>query len=331
MTEWYLINPQPTLNSGFESNEFADYAQDGFNELLDETQLGKDIIFCKGQYDGEKFETEVKGKGIVQSETPDTYTQGWKRQLLTRIGDISDYKYIKYDGLIWLIMNEPSNNGIYEKCVLHQCVYTLQWQGETSKIYKYPASVENASQYNTGEEGNKVVMLGYNQLMLYISLDDITSLISRQLRIFIDYNKISPIPYKVTRPDTVSFSYGKSRVMNIVVTEDQYSPDTDNIELMLCDYRPIEPVETVSIQFSYSGESSIRIGRTKTFKTDSPVTFSLQAPSLFADMITLTQTDEHTCKITVENQDVITGMSFKLIADNGSNTNSLTIEIQGGV
>ena len=55
MTEWYLINPQPTLNSGFEKDEFTDYAQDGFDELLTETQLGKAIKFCKGKFDGKNF------------------------------------------------------------------------------------------------------------------------------------------------------------------------------------------------------------------------------------------------------------------------------------
>ena len=62
MTEWYLINPQPTLNSGFEKDEFTDYAQDGFDELLTETQLGKAIKFCKGKFDGENFEVEVDGE-----------------------------------------------------------------------------------------------------------------------------------------------------------------------------------------------------------------------------------------------------------------------------
>ncbi len=128
MTEWYLMNPQPTLNSGFEKDEFADYAQDSFDELLTETQLGKDIVFCKGQFDGENFEVEVLSQGIIQSETPDAYTQGWKRQLLTRIGEIADYKYIKYDGKIWLIITEPTDNCIYDKCVIHQCIYTLKWQ-----------------------------------------------------------------------------------------------------------------------------------------------------------------------------------------------------------
>lgn len=274
MTEWYLINPQPTLNSGFEKDEFTDYAQDGFDELLTETQLGKDIIFCKGKFDGENFEYEVEGQGIVQSETPDAYTQGYKRQLLTRIGEISDYKYIKYDGSIWLIMTEPSDNCIYDKCVLHQCNYILKWQNANKDIVYCPASIENASQYNTGEEGNKILILGYNQLMAYVSLDDDTVVIDRNLRLFVDYNKVNPIPYKVTRPDTVAFSYGKNRVMCIVLTEDQYNPKTDSIENWLCDYFKISTVTII-----YSGNPTIRVGGTKTLNVDTTetVTWSVES------------------------------------------------------
>lgn len=263
MVDWYLIKPQPTLNGGFEYNEFADYAQDGFDELLTETQLGKDIVFCKGQFDGEKFEVEVSSKGIVQSETPDAYTQGWKRQLLTRIGEIADYKYIKYDGFIWLIMTEPSDNCIYDKCVLHQCNYVLKWQTDKGKIVYYPANIENASQYNAGESGNKIVTLGYNQLMVYISMDETSLLINRNLRMFIDYNTVNPIPYKITRHDTVCYSYCRSRVINMVLTEDQYNPNTDNIDLMLCDYVPYTPYP-----ITYSGKPIIRINGSKILKID---------------------------------------------------------------
>ena len=44
--EWYLMK-QPTYNSGFEGDEFANYAQDGFEEIL-ESELADDIeIFEK--------------------------------------------------------------------------------------------------------------------------------------------------------------------------------------------------------------------------------------------------------------------------------------------
>jgi len=276
MFEWYLDTPQPTFNSGFENDDFDDYVQDGFEELLTETKLGKDIFLCKGVFDGEKFEVETPTKGIIQSETPDAYTQGWKRQLLARIGEISDYKYVRYDGYIWVIITEPFDNCIYDKCVIHMCNYVLKWQTASKKIVYYPACIENASQYNTGEEGDKTITLGYNQLMAYISMDEISVTIDRELRLFVDYNTTNPLPYKVTRPDTVCFSYGKGRAMSIVLTENQFNPETDSIENWLCDYFPAS-AETITIV--YSGNPTIRIGGQKTLRvdTDKSVIWSVES------------------------------------------------------
>lgn len=324
MTEWYLINPQPTLNSGFEKDEFTDYAQDGFDELLTETQLGKTIKFCKGKFDGENFEIEVDGEGIVQSETPDAYTQGYKRQLLTRIADkVADYKYIKYDGAIWLIITEPADNCIYDKCVLHQCNYIFKWQNANKDIIYCPASIENASQYNTGEEGNKILMLGYNQLMAYISLDDDTVVIDRNLRLFVDYNKVNPIPYKVTRPDTVAFSYGKNRVMCLVLTEDQYNPKTDSIENWLCDYFK---VSTVTI--AYSGNPTIRVGGTKTLNVDTTETVTWSVESDVSATIT---PNGNSAKVKCPNDMSFVDKTITVKATVGSDVGECILTITGGV
>lgn len=323
MTEWYLINPQPTLNSGFEKDEFTDYTQDGFDELLTETQLGKNIKFCKGKFDGENFEIEVDGEGIVQSETPDAYTQGYKRQLLTRIADkVADYKYIKYDGAIWLIMTEPADNCIYDKCVLHQCNYILKWQNTNKDIIYCPASIENASQYNTGEEGNKILMLGYNQLMAYISIDDDTVVIDRNLRLFVDYNKVNPIPYKVTRPDTVAFSYGKNRVMCLVLTEDQYNPKTDSIENWLCDY-----FQTSNITITYSGNPTIRVGGTKTLKVDTTETV---AWSVESDIGATIIPDGNSVKVKCTNNINYVGKTITIKATVGNSVGECLLTVIGG-
>ena len=323
MTDWYLINPQPTLNSGFEKDEFTDYAQDGFDELLTETQLGKDIVFCKGRFDGENFEYEVEGQGIVQSETPDAYTQGYKRQLLTRIGEIADYKYIKYDGSIWLIMTEPSDNCIYDKCVLHQCNYILKWQNANKDIIYCPASIENASQYNTGEEGNKILMLGYNQLMAYISLDDDTVIIDRNLRLFVDYNKVNPIPYKVTRPDTVAFSYGKNRIVCLVLTEDQYNPKTDSIENWLCDYFKVSIVT-----ITYSGNPTIRVGGTKTLNVDTTETVTWSVESDVGATIT---PNGNSVKVKCPNDMSLVDKTITVKATVGSDVGECVLTVTGGL
>lgn len=334
MTDWYLMS-QPILKGEFEREEFDDYAQDGFDEILTETQLGKEIVLCGGEFDGVNFENEFQTTGIIQSETPDTYTQGWKRQLLTRISDnISDYKYIKYDGKIWLIMNSPADNCIYDKCVIHQCNYILKWQNKDKKIIHCPAVIENASQYNAGLEGNKTIMIGYNQLMIFVSLNENTKIIPRGLRFFIDYNIENPIPYEVTRPDTVTYSYGQDRVMCMVVTEDQFNPDTDSIENWICDYIKVDNTETNTspIEISYTGEPVVKIGRSKTFKVENSnsVEFSLTVPSIFKDKIILEQTSDNSCKVKVENDSILVGSTFKLTATDANNsTTELLIEIGG--
>lgn len=326
MTEWYLINPQPTLNSGFEKDEFEGFAQDGFDETLTETQLGKDIVFCKGKFDGNKFEFEVPSQGIVQSETPDAYTQGYKRQLLTRIGEISDYKYIRYDNSIWIIMTEPADNRIYDKCVIHLCNYVLKWQTDDGSIVYYPTNIENSSQYNNGSDSNKVLTLGYNQLMAYISLDDISVQLGRDKRMFIDYNKAYPIPYKVTRPDTVSFSYGKGRIVNVIFTEDQYNPTTDSIEEWLCDYKP-QVQNTVTI--TYKGSPVLRIGGNKTLTADATgdvLSWTVDNPN-----VTISSSDNFAVISCDNNEDYI-GQSFKVTAVlTTGETGECSFTIVGGV
>lgn len=336
MLEWCLINPQPTINSGFEYDEFEDYARDGFDELLTETQLGKNVLMCSGKFDGKKFEVEVETKGIIQSETPNAYTQGWQRQILTRMSDkVRNYKYIKYDGHIWVIMTMPSDNQIYDKCVLHLCNYVLKWQDKNGQIHYYPANIQDATQYNTGVEGTNEIHTGYIQLMAWVSLDEITSGLERDIRMFIDVDKKSPTPYVITSKSTIAYSYGEdNRVMRITFTEDEYNPETDSIEEWLCDYvRPEDiPEPTYPILISYLGNPELRIGGRKTFKSDVDVTYSIVVSDVWKDNLTLSQTDNSSCVIKCVNNSDMVGISFKVIATDASgNESQVLIKVIGGV
>ena len=335
MKEWYMINSQPTLNSGLERGEWDDYVSDSFNEVLTETQLGRQIHMCKGQFDGNKFETEVHADGIVQSETLEAYTQGWQRQLLTRISDrVQDYKYIRYDGHIWVIMTMPSDNQIYNKCVIHLCNYTLKWQDKKGTIYYYPASIQDATQYNTGIEGTKEIHTGYVQLMAWVSLDEITVGLERDKRMFIDTDKKTPTPYAITSKSTVAYSYGDDmRVMRITFTEDEFDPQTDNVEKWICNYiNPNSILQPTSpIEISYSGSPEIRIGGRKTFRTDTPVVFSMIVADVWKDTLVLTQIDDFSCQITADNDSAMVGASFKIVANSGIQSSEVVVKIKGAV
>ena len=335
--DWYIIDPQPTLNNGLENEEWNDWISDSFDEALTETPLGKEIYLCKGQYDGEQFEVEVKTEGIVQSETPDAYTQGWQRQLLTRISDsVQDYKYIRYDGNIWVIMTIPSDNTIYNKCVIHLCNYTLKWQDKkTGNIYYYPCNCQDATQYNTGVENQRdVLSVGYIQLMCWLSLDEISVSVERNTRMFIDTNKVNPTVYTVTSKSTVPYSYGADeRVLRITFTEDLYNPDTDSIEQWICNYvDPHDiPQPTEPINIEYAGEPTLRIGMKKTFTSSMDnVVFSLVVSEMWQDKITLTQ-NGNSAVVKCENNPAMVGSNFKIkVAGNGQRS-ELLVAVIGAV
>lgn len=281
-----------------------------------------------------KFETEIAAEGIVQSETPDAYTQGWQRQLLTRIPDrIQEYKYIRYDGKIWLIMTMPADNLIYNKCVIHLCNYVLKWQDKNGGIYHYPASILDATQYNTGIEGTREVHTGYVQLMAWVSLDEITAVLERDVRMFIDVNKTSPTPYTITSKSTVAYSYGDDmRVMRITFTEDEFDPKTDNIEEQICNYIPPEKIQNPTpIEIFYAENPEIRMGGRKKFRTEIPVRFSIIAAESWKDKIVLDQPDEYSCRVEIAEDPAIVGVLFKIAAVNKTQKSEIEICVKGAV
>lgn len=343
--DWYVIDPQPTINGGYEYDEWNDWVGDSFDEALTETQLGETVYFCKGQYNGETglFETEFETRAVVDNKTFDTYTQGWKRQILTKIGDlVANYKYIKIkDTLdnwqIYIIMAMPDSNGIYTKVVAHECNYTLKWQdGETGIVYYYPSHTVDATQYNTGvETAFNIIQTGYIQLMSWISLDDITAELQRDKRMFIDFSKKHPDTYIITSMSKVPYSYNESRIMRITFTEHEFNPQTDRIDLMLCDYIDPSsiPQPTSPIEILYSGNPEIRIGRTKTFRVDTNenIGFDLLVLEQWRDKIHLINIDNHSCKVKVDSDVDMVGSNFKLVANNGVETSKLIISVKGGI
>lgn len=342
-TNWYIIDPQPTMNSGFENEEWDDWVKDSFDEVLTETKLGQDVVLCNGLYDKEtgEFETEFETEAVIQNVTPDAYTQGWKRQILTRISDnLADYKYIKVKDTkdnwqIYLIMTMPDSNHMYTKAVIHECNYTLRWQEKTTgTIFDYPCFVEDASQYNTGRNNvNSVMWTPYNQLMAWMPFDDNTIDLHRDIRMFIDYtSNIQPAVYTITSTSKVPYSYNENRIVRITFTESEYNPDTDRIDLMICDYFNPEdipqPIGTVEI--IYTGEPQIKIGGRKTFRVESEyeATFSLVMIDMLINKVTLEQGNNQ-CIVKCVNDEDIIGSHFKLIAAAHGRESELLITIKG--
>lgn len=341
MESWYISQPQPTMNSGFENDEWDNYVNDAFDEVLTETKLGQTVLLCNGLYDVETglFETEFETQAVVQNVTPDAYTQGWKRQILTRISDmLVDYKYIKIkdtkdEWQIYLIMTMPDTNRIYTKAVIHECNYILRWQDKDKKIFDYPCLAEDASQYNNGRNNvNSIVWTPYNQLMCWMPFDDNTIDLHRDMRMFIDYtNTITPQVYTVTSTSKVPYSYNDKRIIRITFTESEFNPDTDRVDLRICNYvESNDSPDDKPIVITYTGEPYVRIGGRKTFNVDyeHEVVFGLVYSSILEGKIKL-EVDENKCVIKISNDVSIVGNHFKLTASYGNEQAEVLITIKG--
>lgn len=197
------------------------------------------------------------------------------------------------------------------------CNYILRWQNSNRVVCEQPCVIISASQYNSGERSNKVMTLGTNQIMVRMQITDETLVLKSDKRMFIDYDKTHPKVYRITRIDTVTRAWNGRGYLEIVFTEDTYNVDTDNIEEMLCDYLPEADKD---IQISYRGEPEIRKSGVKTFTSNIPVTWSVNA-----SYITIVEMDDMHLKIKCDNNDTVVGNTFDVVAD----TVSINMKVVG--
>ena len=237
MKEWYLIG-SPSLSSGLENDVFNDYKSDSFAEVLS-TEVGENVVFYNND-----MSTEFATRAIIQNKTADSDTNSIKRQVLSNIGTLNLYHYVKdKSGVIWLLKGKVDNNGIYDKSAASICNYKLHWQNEFSEIvYRY-AYVLNASAYNNGEKENKTLTLQSNQFMVYLPYDNETMLLDDNKRIHMSKNIRKCKPYEITRIDDISYDFTDKGLINLIFTQVQTSPTNDKLvddgtgnKVWICDY-----------------------------------------------------------------------------------------------
>lgn len=250
--------------------------------------------------------------------------------------------YIEWADSMWLMVSCDWDKEVYTYGKMQQCNYVLKWQTKSADIIERWSVVLSASKYNNGEKYNNIIVVGSNQLMVYLPLDAETLKLRANKRLMVDFNTDLPKCYDVTRVDTVTMSYdgiaeptydGKGCIL-LVLTETELNPDVDNIELMICDYvNPNDvPQPTSPILITYSGSPEIRIGGRKTLnaEAESDVIFSLVSSAMWEGKITLTQTGNK-CLIKCTNDSAMVGSSFKVMVTGSGQSSELLMKIIGAV
>lgn len=250
--------------------------------------------------------------------------------------------YVEWADSMWLIVSCDWDKEVYTYGKMQQCNYILKWQDTEANIIERWSVIMSASKYNNGEKYNNIIVVGSNQLMVYLPIDSETLKLRANKRLMVDFNTDQPKCYDVTRVDTVTMgyddvaepTYNGTGCILLVLTETEFNPDVDNVELMICDYvNPNDvPQPTSPILITYSGSPEIRIGGRKTFNavTENNVIFTLIYPEMWEGKLTMTQTDQK-CIVKCANDSAMVGSSFKVKVTGGGQHSELTVQIIGAV
>lgn len=228
---WYLMT-RPLFNSGLEKEEFENYSQDGFSELL-ESFISSDI-----EVYNQNFTLKKSLKAIVQNVTADAESSSFIRQILISLGNLKTGYYVKYNDSFWLIKDIVDNNGVYEKAIMFFCNYKVSFISDISgEIVSYPVHMKNATQYNSGETAREQETIGSSKFLMFIPYNEETIKIDHGKRFLIDKNQDNPTAFEITQVDTISHNFDDDfAVIRWTLVESQFNPKTDNKELMIADY-----------------------------------------------------------------------------------------------
>ena len=249
--------------------------------------------------------------------------------------------YVEWADAMWLMVSCDWDKEVYTYGKMQQCNYVLKWQNANADVIERWSVVLSASKYNNGEKYNNVIVVGSNQLMVYLPIDEETLKLRSDKRLMVDFNTESPKCYDITRVDTVTMGYdgtaeprydGKGCIL-LVLTETEINPDVDRVDLMLCDYiNPNDIPHPSPINITYSGAPSIRIGGRKTFtaETENEVVFSLVNSALLDGKLTMEQTGNK-CVVKCANDSALVGATFKVEVAGGGARSELLVDVIGAV
>lgn len=289
--EWYLMNTNHDTVSGFESDDFENFASDALDEAL-ASSVATEVEICN--YD---LSSRTKARIIVEGNVQDTKLNSLKRRIITKIGATKAGQYIYYKDRYWLIEGIVDDNGLYDKGVMTICNYRLSWLNDKGEPITRWAFVTSASQYNSGETSTTYMYIRTDQVMVVLPNDDESLLIPHGKRVVIDerckiYEKrfsqnttvdtSNPLlTWEATRQDNVLFSYQDSGHAQYMFRQDEQHDEDgyyviDGVGYWLCEQPPKSEAST-------SGESNEKVCK---ILFDEPVIYCGGGETVFSSVFT---------------------------------------------
>ena len=265
MKEWYLLNnkSRPNLSGGYEAEQFNDYKDDVFAEIL-ESGISKDVLLCTSDL-AERKPVKV----IMQGRLADTQLKSMQRTVLLPIGTIKGGNYIFYKNCYWLATGVPDDNSIYEKCTLDLCQFEMKWQNSKGEIVSRWISATSASKYDMGENPYGNITTTTNNFTILIPDDEETSELYEK-RVFLDVHKPPNKVFKITRDDGILYQYGDNgSIFSFIASKTELNLDTDNQELGICDYfEPKLPGINGNFTYKIMGDTTLPFSITNVYDAE---------------------------------------------------------------
>ena len=251
---------------------------------------------------------------------------GFTCQFATKLTDkvvVGDLLYDFSNDRYWLCEESYNKDEVYWQGKLTRCnELRMRWQDKDKNVLEYPVFAINSTQYNSGESGDKTIVLGSSQHLITIIADKNTLALNHGKRFFWDRYSPDVIPtvFRITQNDTTTKFYDKG-LLQITCMEDQFNPNTDSIENWICDYFDVDK----QVVIIHSGSADIRIGGIKTLRveTEQEITWMIDD----ATGITLTPSG-NTIKVKCDNDMSLINQTRVLtaeLADGSKGTCTLTI------
>lgn len=229
---------------------------------------------------------------------------------------------------------------------MEQCNRELIWQNRhTGEIISRWVTAEKPYYSNLNE--TSVLTISNREYKVQVTYDEETSLIDVDKRFMLEIVGDNPRTYKVSSVDTITERFYEDGIIRgflvLNLTQDLYNPNTDNKELMICDYISPEDIESQSkppsgsLDISFSGSPSIRYGgsakkftavysedgtQSNDFSVEWGVTVDLAVQGLITYVV-----DGPTIRLQAADDVTLLGHSILLSARVGDITAELNVEV----
>ena len=173
--------------------------------------------------------------------------------------DIFSGDLIECDGEFWIVIETNTTNPVQHLGMAWLCNHLFKFQNWSPTVIER-WGVLDSGVYSTTETGNRSVQ-------------------ETDKRFGVDtrYNAQGELMmevYKVTGHNHVARSYGNgSHLLVVDVRSDNYSPEKDNLDLLICDY--IQPVDPAPTSIKIVGNPRISIGTKREYSADSSAESSM--------------------------------------------------------